>query len=187
MNDSEGSDSSFDTYILTSNTGGRCEWEISNDQLTSYVSGLRGTFNGQNRTGDNNSGTDTGGEIAYSDTTRGNWAANNAELLVRCNKRVTEIDERIGVPTRLGTRGMVRGTPPGLYVDTVPSSNTTNGFLPYGRTLYNECNYILGSDLNLLGNLIKDIQSLGDLIDIVKKARNRYEMYNGRDKEYTDV
>jgi hypothetical protein len=28
---------------------------------------------------------------------------------------------------------------------------------------------------------------LSSLIDLVKKARNKFEIYNGRDKEYSDV
>ena len=32
--------------------------------------------------------------------------------------------------------------------------------------------------------LIQDIQGLGQLVDLVKKARNKYEIYNARAKEY---
>ena len=42
----------------------------------------------------------------------------------------------------------------------------------------------LGKDIELLGKLITDVQSLGSLVDLVKKARNKYEIYNERDKEY---
>jgi hypothetical protein len=31
---------------------------------------------------------------------------------------------------------------------------------------------------------MKDIESLTDLVDLVKTARNKYEIYNGRGKEY---
>jgi hypothetical protein len=173
-------DAVFDTYITSEPEG---DLQACAESLYDF----RGSFNGQSRTGASNGNANKGTAIDYANTT---WAALHTELSTfgtNCTKRVVEIDARIGVPTRAGTRSTARGTPPAIYVDTVPSSNTTNGYVPYGRTLYNECNYILGSDLNLLGNLIKDVQSLGDLIDIVKKTRNRYELYNGRDKEYTDV
>ena len=51
----------------------------------------------------------------------------------------------------------------------------------------NNVNHLLGKDIDLLGKLIGDVQSLGSLIDLVKKARNKFEIYNGRDKEYSDV
>ena len=34
---------------------------------------------------------------------------------------------------------------------------------------------------------MKDIQGLDNLVDIVKKARNKYEIFSNRDKEYSDV
>ena len=69
-------------------------------------------------------------------------------------------------------------------MSAVPSSNTTGGQVPYGRSLYNNCNHLLGKDIELLGKLMTDVQSLGTLVDLVKKARNKYEIYNDRDKEY---
>ena len=48
----------------------------------------------------------------------------------------------------------------------------------------NECNHLLGNHLKLLTQLISDIQGLTNLVDLVKKARNKYEIYNGRAKEY---
>ena len=44
---------------------------------------------------------------------------------------------------------------------------------------------MLGQDMDLLGGIIKDIESLTDLVDMVKTARNKYEILSGRDKEYT--
>ena len=32
--------------------------------------------------------------------------------------------------------------------------------------------------------LVKDIESLDDLIDLVKSDRNKYEIFSGRDKVY---
>ena len=97
---------------------------------------------------------------------------------------MSEIDARIGVPTRSGTRATSRGEPPKIRVSAIPSSNTTGGQVPYGRAIYNNVNNLLGKDLDLLGKLIQDVQSLSTLIDLVRKARNKFEMYNGRDKEY---
>tara|TARA_Y100000590_G_scaffold208670_1_gene236457 strand:- start:3461 stop:3601 length:141 start_codon:yes stop_codon:yes gene_type:complete len=45
-------------------------------------------------------------------------------------------------------------------------------------------NHLLGQHVNLLGGIIKDIESLNDLVDMVKTARNKYEIYSGRDKVY---
>jgi len=56
--------------------------------------------------------------------------------------------------------------------------------VPYGRAIYDNVNLLLGGDVDILGGIIKDIESLGDLVDLVKKARNKYEIYNGRAKEY---
>ena len=108
-----------------------------------------------------------------------------------CNKRVVEIDARIGVPTYAnsthasGVTPATRGNPPCIRVKAIPASNTTNGFVPYGRSIYNNVNLLLGGDVDILGKLIKDIESLGDLVDLIKTARNKYEIFNGRDKEYS--
>ena len=50
--------------------------------------------------------------------------------------------------------------------------------------IYDNVNLLLGQDVDLLGGIIKDIESLGDLVQLVKNARNKYEIYNGRAKEY---
>ena len=70
-------------------------------------------------------------------------------------------------------------------MSTIPSSNTTGGQVPYGRSLYNNINLLLGKDIDLMGKIIKDIRSLDSLVDLVKTARNKYEIYSGRDKEYS--
>ncbi len=116
----------------------------------------------------------------------------SAEALTdACDKRVVEIDARIGVPTYAnsthasGVTPSTRGNPPCIRVKAIPASNTTNGFVPYGRSIYNNVNLLLGGDVDILGKLIKDIESLGDLVDLIKTARNKYEIFNGRDKEYS--
>ena len=43
---------------------------------------------------------------------------------------------------------------------------------------------MLGQDVDLLGGIIKDVESLTDLVGMVKTARNKYEIFSGRDKEY---
>ena len=75
--------------------------------------------------------------------------------------------------------------PPAVRVSAIPASNTTSGFVPYGRSLYNNCNHLLGQDVDLLGGIIKDVEGLSDLVDMVKTARNKYEIFSGRDKEYS--
>ena len=181
-------DSDFEDYIETTNSTG---FDVDLSNIQAKLKQYRNAFTNQHRSGALNNGAQVGPAIAF-DLTSNQWDAFSSELgtlNTRCGERVAEVNNRIGVPTRAGAlaRPTARGTPPAIYVDTIPSSPALGAYVPYGRSLYNNCNYILGSDLNLLGNLIKDIQSLGDLIDIVKKARNRYELYNGRDKEYTDV
>ena len=42
----------------------------------------------------------------------------------------------------------------------------------------------MGQDVNLLGGIIKDIEGLSELVNMVKTARNKYEIFSGRDKEY---
>ena len=75
--------------------------------------------------------------------------------------------------------------PSRVYVSTIPSSNTTGGQVPYGRSLYNNINLLLGKDIDLMGKIVKDIRSLSSLVDLVKTARNKYEIFSGRDKEYS--
>ena len=75
--------------------------------------------------------------------------------------------------------------PSRVYVSTIPSSNTTGGQVPYGRSIYNNINLLLGKDIDLMGKIIKEIGSLSSLVDLVKTARNKYEIFSGRDKEYS--
>ena len=171
------SDGDFDSYIGT-------EPDADLAALSTSLTNYRNSLNSQNRTGDNNGNNNKGSVITYANTA---WAAFHSEMqtfLDNCLKRVTEIDARIGTPTRSGTRATTRGTPPKIRVSAIPSSNTTGGQAPYGRSIYNNVNNLLGKDLDLLGKLIQDVQSLTTQIDLVRKARNKFEMYNGRDKEY---
>ena len=174
------SDNAFDTYIAAD--------ELRATDLAGLQSALtsfRNTLSGQNRTGPNNSNSGKGILITFANTT---WAAFHTEVGTfgtNCGKRVTEIDTRIGVPTRSGTQSTTRGDAPAIYVSAVPTANTTGGVVPYGRAIYNSCNYLLGKDLKMMTQLIQDIQSLDSLVDLVKKARNKYEILNGRAKEYS--
>jgi len=171
-------DAAFDTYMNVAT-------EADLASLSTSLTTFRGTLSGQSRTGADNGNSGKGTLITYANTA---WAAFYTEastLSTNCVKRVAEIDARIGVPTRAGSQSTVRGTPPAIYVSAVPAANTTSGQVPYGRSLYNSCNYLLGKDLKLMTQLIQDIQSLGQLVDLVKKARNKYEIYNGRAKEYS--
>ena len=174
------SDADFDTYLATEPYGDLASLSTS---LTNY----RNALVAQGRTGQNNGNSGKGTAITYSNS---DWSAFHTEVGTfgsNCGKRVAEIDARIGVPTRAGTRAQGQGVPPAIYVSGIPSSNTTGGQVPYGKSLYNNVNHLLGKDIDLLGKLIGDVQSLSSLIDLVKKARNKFEIYNGRDKEYSDV
>ena len=105
-------------------------------------------------------------------------------LVTKLNERIAEIDARIGKPAYSGNPAAA-GNHPAVYVSDIPSSNTTGGLAPYGRSIYNACNYLLGQDIDLLGKIIKDIEALTDLVDLVKSDRNKYEIFSGRDKIYT--
>ena len=109
--------------------------------------------------------------------------------------RIAEINARIGTPIRdgtpvTGTSSSPGATAPRVRVKTLPSTPAAGqyaydqGFtlVPYGRSIYNNVNHLLGQHVNLLGGIIKDIESLNDLVDMVKTARNKYEIYSGRDK-----
>ena len=114
----------------------------------------------------------------------GTFSTTVGTLQTNLDNRIAEIDARIGKPTRSGSPSTSRGTPPAVYVSAVPTANSTGGHAPYGRAIYDSCNYLLGKDLKLMTDLIQSIQSLGQLVELVKKARNKYEIYNGRGKEY---
>ena len=174
------SDNAFDTYISTE------EYRATDlAGLQSALATFRALLPAQNRTGVNNGNNNKGTLITFANTT---WAAFHTEASTfgtNCGKRVTEIDTRIGVPTRSGSQSTTRGAAPAIYVSAIPTANTTGGLVPYGRAIYNSCNHLLGKDLKMMTQLIQDIQSLTQLVDLVKKARNKYEIFNGRAKEYS--
>ena len=128
-----------------------------------------------------------------SDNVHAKWvsfSSNCGTLVTNLDNRIAEIDARIGVPVYAksthasGVTPAVRGKPPCIRVKTIPTANATSGYVPYGREIYDNVNLLLGGDVDLLGGIIKDIESLGDLVQLVKNARNKYEIYNGRAKEY---
>jgi hypothetical protein len=106
-----------------------------------------------------------------------------AAFSTACDQRIVEIDNRIGRPTYAGSPSSA-GTAPAVKVSAIPASNTGSGHVPYGRSLFNNTNMLLGKDVDLLGGIIKDIEALGELTENVKTARNKYEIYSGRDKVY---
>jgi len=106
-----------------------------------------------------------------------------AALSTACDQRIVEIDNRIGKPTYAGTPSSA-GTAPVVKVSAIPASNTGSGHVPYGRALFNNANHLLGQDVDLLGGILKDVESLAQLTESIKTARNKYEIYSGRDKEY---
>ena len=174
------SDVAFDTYIQAEPLGDLAT-------LTAATETFRTSWNHSNntRTGTNNGGSNLGVTVFMANT---EWAAFHTEISTfgtNCSKRAAEIDTRIGVPTRSGTPSTSYKQYPAVYVSAVPAANTTGGVVPYGRAIYDSCNYLLGKTLKLGVQLIQDIQGLTDLVDLVKKARNKYEIYNGRAKEYS--
>jgi len=173
------SDSAFDTYIASEPDG-----DLTNlqDACKSFRDAWGAGTN--SRTGDDNGNANKGEVVSMSNTTIAAFMTEVTTFGTNCSKRVAEIDARIGVPTRAGTPSTVYKQYPAVYVSTVPTANTTGGHVPYGRAIYNSCNHLLGNHLRILVQLIQDIQVLDNLVDLVKKARNKYEIYNGRAKEY---
>jgi hypothetical protein len=191
-------DLSFDTYVCA--TSGTNAWDAAltnvKQSLTDFYSeaGMSsradgcstgfGAPSGQNR------GTQADFVTPYgspSENGHANWVTFSTAcgtLVSTLDARIAEIDARIGVPTYSGSAAAVNN-PPAIRVSAIPASNTTSGFVPYGRSLYNNCNHLLGQDVDLLGGIIKDVEGLSDLVDMVKTARNKYEIFSGRDKEYS--
>ena len=155
--------------------------------LNSVLAATRQELTDQSRTGHPNGGTGLGSNIPISNPDlAGGFSAFTAEtdqLKSVCDKRIAEVDARIGVPKYAGSQSS-RGTAPAIHVEKIPSSNTSGGLIPYGRSIYNGVNHLIGTDVDLLGGIIKDIESLTDLIDSVKTSRNKYEIFSGRDKVY---
>jgi hypothetical protein len=173
------SDSAFDTYIASEPDG-----DLTNlqDALADFRTAWAAGSN--SRTGDDNNNSNKGEVVSMANTTIAAFMTEVATFGTNCSKRAAEIDARIGVPTRAGTPSTSYKQYPAVRVSAVPTANTTGGYVPYGRAIYNSCNHLLGNHLKLLTQLISDIQGLDNLVDLVKKARNKYEIFNGRAKEY---
>ena len=195
------SDKAFDDYILSSTSGNpaRTEWDTDLAAMNSVLSDARDELQSQvdlgnavgGRIGNNNAGNSAryGSAIAINDSNADidagftAFTGENTTLLSYCDKRVQEVDARIGIPKYLGSQSS-RGTPPNYRVAAIPSSNTSGGQIPYGRSIYNNVNHLLGQEVDLMGGIIKDIESLTDLIGMVESARNKYDIFSGNDKVY---
>ncbi len=191
-------DANFDTYLAATSVGVG-EWDTDLASLKTALTDFYATAGMSARNNRLEVGTDNVGaavNCAVATTTdfdssvnvHAKWVAFSTEcgtLVTTFNARIAEIDARIGKPLYNTETGSGLNTPPAIYVSHIPASNTTNGFVPYGRSLYNNCNHLLGQDVDLLGGIIKDVEGLTDLVDMVKTARNKYEIYSGRDKEYS--
>ena len=173
------SDSAFDTYIASEPRG---DLTALQDACKDFRDAWGAGSN--SRTGTNNGGSNLGETVSMSNTAIAAFMTEVTTFGTNCSKRAAEIDARIGVPTRAGTPSTSYKQYPAVYVSAVPTANTTGGHVPYGRAIYNSCNHLLGNHLKILVQLIQDIQGLDNLVDLVKKARNKYEIYNGRAKEY---
>ena len=189
-------DASFDTYICATTGTNAVDAALADikSSLTAFASAAEmssradGCSSGFGAPSGQDRGTAADFDNFSSQNGHAKWVTFSTAcgtLVTNLDARIAEIDGRIGKPTRAGSQSTVRGTPPAIYVSAVPAANTTSGYVPYGRALYDSCNYLLGKDLKLMTQLIQDIQSLDSLVDLVKKARNRYEIYNGRAKEYS--
>ena len=143
------------------------------EETGTQVKGTEGDFHTAGHAGGAN------GEVAWN-----NYSAEASTVLYWCQARVNEIDARIGTPTYNTETGSGVGNAPDIRVTAIPGSPAEGELVPYGRALYNSVNHMLGQDVDLLGAIIKDIESLTDLIDLVKNARNKYEIFSGRDKPY---
>jgi len=188
------SDAAFDTYLAS-------EPEGDHGLLQTGMTKFRANFaaSGRAAAGAPSSGSyprarATGSAVNFASFTQDSTAYNCQTLWTNfvteletfrdnCNARVSEIDARIGVPTYSGSVAS-RGNPPTIRVSAIPASNTTNGVLPYGRSIFNNVNHLLGQEADLLGGIITAVESLSSLVDLVKSARNKYDIFSGRDKTY---
>jgi hypothetical protein len=190
-------DAAFDTYICA--TSGTHALDTALASVKASVTAFYAAAEMSNRNTRLEGGADDVGtavncaSFGSSDNVHGKWvtfSANCGTLVTNLDNRIAEIDARIGVPVYAnsthasGVTPAARGNPPCIRVKTIPTANATSGYVPYGREIYDNVNLLLGGDVDLLGGIIKDIESLGDLVDLVKNARNKYEIYNGRAKEY---
>jgi hypothetical protein len=194
-------DAAFDTYICATTGTNAVDAALSTVEtsLAAFytAAGMSSRSDGTFSTGfgggsGQNVGTAVNCASFSSDNTHGKWVSFSTAcgtLVTNLDNRIAEIDARIGVPvygnsTSTGTTPATRGNPPCIRVKTIPAANTTSGYVPYGRAIYDNVNLLLGQDVDLLGGIMKDIESLTDLVQLVKNARNKYEIYNGRAKEY---
>ena len=195
-------DAAFDTYICATTGTNVLDVALANvkTSLAAFytAAGMASRSDGTFTTGfGGGSGQNVGTAVncasfGSSDNVHGKWvsfSANCGTLVTNLDNRIAEIDARIGVPvygnsTSTGTTPATRGNPPCIRVKTIPTANTTSGYVPYGRAIYDNVNLLLGQDVDILGGIIKDIESLTDLVQLVKNTRNKYEIYNGRAKEY---
>ena len=190
MTSATANDLNFDTYICATSGTNEVDSTLSSvkNSLTAfYTAAGMSTRNHRLESGTDNYGTSVNCASFGSDNTHGKWvtfATACDNLKTRLTDRIAEIDARIGKPTYNSQTGASAGSYPSIHVSDIPDSNTTGGLAPYGRSIYNSCNYLLGQDVDLLGGIIKDIESLTDLVDLVKSDRNKYEIFSGRDKEY---
>ena len=134
------SDKDFEDYIRTTvDSNGDPAWDASKTALNARLDEVKQALNNQNRTGNNNGGNGLGTSIPITNPDMGAkftlFTSNNSTMLSNCNKRVAEVDARIGIPKYLGGAA-AKGSPPAIHVEKIPSSNTTSGLLPYGCLLY---------------------------------------------------
>jgi hypothetical protein len=130
-------------------------------------------------------------------STAGTWVYYNAlvnTFKTKVTARIAELDTRIGIASYSGSPTSGRKNPPAVKVSSIPSANTFNltnpssnamAYIPYGKSIYDSINHALGQHVDVIGGVMRDIQSLTDLVENVKKARNKYEIFSGREKEYT--
>ncbi|MAM98146.1 MAG: hypothetical protein CL701_06210 [Chloroflexi bacterium] len=198
MTSASANDASFDTYICATTGTNAVDTALADikSSLTAFYSAAEMssrsvTFAGGDTAWGSLTAQDDGTQQDFDNFSSQNghakwvtFSTTVGTLQTNLDNRIAEIDARIGKPTRSGSPSTSRGTPPAVYVSAVPTANSTGGYAPYGRAIYDSCNYLLGKDLKLMTDLIQSIQSLGQLVELVKKARNKYEIYNGRGKEY---
>jgi hypothetical protein len=131
--------------------------------------------------------TSTAGTFLY-------WRAKLNTMGGYVTARIAELDTRIGVASYSGSPTSGRKNPPAVKVSSIPGANTFGlsspssnamAYIPYGKSIYDSINHALGQHVDVIGGVMRDIQGLTDLVDNVKKARNKYEIFSGREKEYT--
>lgn len=110
--------------------------------------------------------------------------------------RISDLNTRIGNPVYTGAISDPNYTGSGTartykQVDYIPTIHTATsgatqlaGITPYGRKLYDIVNIMLDNEIGYIIKVIKKVYNLVYTYDEIKRNRNKFEVYNGRSKQF---